>query len=178
MPVISLAQIVTSGTIAFAAGGAFLDGDEPAFQQRMRQRKDGYGGIEDFTWSRTTDATLLRFDARAIPGNEDYRFTARWEKFDAFYVEANYKQFRTYYDGSGGRFLPRDLAISWFNEALELDRSYFSVEFGTLAPDRPQWRFRYDRMTRDGTKNSIRWGDSNLAGQPFVPRAFIPSYLL
>ena len=29
---------------------------------------------------------FLRFDARAMPGNEDYSFAARWEKFDAFYV--------------------------------------------------------------------------------------------
>ena len=172
------AQIVTSGTIAVAGGGAFLDGDQPAFQQRMRQRKDGYGGIETFSWSRTTENDLLRFDARAMPGNEDYLFSARWEKFDGYYFEANYRQFRTFYDGSGGRLLPRDLAISWFDESLALDRSYLSLEFGTLAGDRLQWKLRYDRMTRDGTKNSLRWGDSNLAGQPFSPRAFVPSYLL
>ena len=171
-------QVVTSGTIAMAGGGALLDGDRPAYQQRMRQKKDGFGGIEDFTWSRTTDDNLLRFDARAIPGNEDYMLAARWETFDAYYVAANYKQFRTFYDGSGGRFLPQDIAISWFDEALELDRSYLSFEIGSLAANRPQWRFRYDRITRDGTKNSTRWGDSNLAGQPFIPRAFIPSYLL
>ena len=177
-PVLASAQIVTSGTIAVGGGGALLDGDRPAFQENTRHNKEGYGGIENFTWSRTTDATLLRFDARAIPGDEDYQLTARWEKFDAFYVEANYKQFRTFYDGSGGRFLPRNLAISYFDEALALDRSYFSFEIGTLVPNRPLWRLRYDRTTRDGTKNSLRWGDSNLAGQPFVPRAFIPSYLL
>jgi hypothetical protein len=174
----SPAQVVTGGTIATAGGGAFLDGDQPAFQQRMRQRKDGYGGIENFSWSRTTENDMLRFDARAMPGNEDYLFSGRWEKFDGFYVEANYKQFRTFYDGSGGRLLPRDLAVSWFDESLALDRSYLSVEIGTLTVDRLQWRLRYDRMTRDGTKNSLRWGDSNLAGQPFSPRAFIPSYLL
>jgi hypothetical protein len=178
LPALMPAQITTSGTIALSAGGALLDGDRPAYQQRMRQQKDGYGGIEEFSWSRTTDSTLLRFDARALSGNEDYLFNARWEKFDAFYVEANYKQFRTFYDGSGGRFLPRDLSNTWFDEALELDRSYFSIEIGTLMPDRPQWRIRYDRVTRDGAKNSLRWGESNLAGQPFGARAFIPSYLL
>ena len=176
--VVSNGPSASSGTIAVAGGGAFLDGDRPAFQQRMRQKKDGYGGIEEFTWSRTTDNDLLRFDARAMAGNEDYLFGARWEKFDAYYIDASYRQFRTFYDGSGGRFLPRDLAISWFDEALELDRSYLTIEIGTLAPDRPQWKLRYNRSTRDGTKNSIRWGESNLAGQPFVPRAFIPSYLL
>lgn len=66
----------------------------------------------------------------------------------------------------------------YFDEDLALDRSYFSLELGTLATDRPQWRLRYDRNTRDGAKNSLRWGESNLADQPFMPRAFIPSYLL
>lgn len=175
---VSVAQIVTSGTIGVSAGAALQDGDRPAFQQATRHKKAGYGGIENFTLSRTTDSTLFRVDARAIPGDEDYQLTARWEKFDAFYVEANYRQFRVFYDGSGGRFLPRDLAISYFDEDLALDRSYFSFEIGTMMSDCPRWKLRYDRNTRDGTKNSLRWGDSNLAGQPFVPRAFIPSYLL
>lgn len=172
------AQVVTNGTIAVGGGGAFVDGDRARYQQTQHHKKDGFGGIEDFTWSRTTDSSLLRFDLRAMPGDEDYRFAVRWEKFDAYYLEANYRQFRTFYDGSGGRLLPRNLAISYFDEDLALDRSFFSVELGTLAPDRPQFRLRYERNVRDGTKNSIRWGDSNLAGQPFVPRAFIPSYLL
>lgn len=175
---VSEAQVVINGTVAVAVGGALVDGDQPAFQERFRQRKDGYGGLEDLTVTRTTNDTLFRFQAHAIPGNEDYRLSARWERFDAFYVEANYQQFRTFYDGSGGRFLPRDLAFSYFDENLALDRSFFSFEIGTLAPDRPQWRLRYDRITRDGAKNSLRWGDSNLAGAPFVPRAFVPSYLL
>jgi hypothetical protein len=172
------AQVVIHGTVAVAAGGALVDGDQPAFQERFRQRKDGYGGLDDLTVTRTTNDMLFRFQVHAIPGNEDYRLSARWERFDAFYVEANYQQFRTFYDGSGGRFLPRDLAFSYFDENLTLDRSFFSFEIGTLVPDRPQWRLRYDRNTRDGTKNSLRWGDSNLAGAPFVPRAFVPSYLL
>lgn len=174
----SSAQVVTSGTLAIGGGGALLDGDRPAFQEKFRQKKDGYGGLEDFTLSRITDASLLRFEAKIIPGNEDYRSSLRFEKFDAYYLQADYKQFRTFYDGSGGVFRPRNLSASYFDEALALDRSFFSVEFGTLVPDRPQFILRYDRNTRDGTKNSIRWGESNLAGQPFVPRAYIPSYLL
>ena len=174
----SPAQVVTSGTFAVSAGGTLLDGDRPAFQQRFRQKKDGFGGLENFTLTRTTDDSLLRFEVRIVPGDEDYRLSARWEKFDAYYVQANYQQFRTFYDGSGGVFLPRNLSFSYFDETLTLDRSYFSFEFGTLVPNRPQWHLRYDRNTRDGTKNSLHWGESNLAGQPFVPRAYSPSYLV
>lgn len=177
-PALALAQVVTSGTFAVAGGGTLLDGDRPAFQQRFQQKKDGYGGLENFTVSRTTDDSLFRFEARVVPGDEDYRLAARWEKFDAFYVQANYQQFRTFYDGSGGVFLPRNLSFSYFDEALALDRSYFSFEIGTLVPNRAQWHLRYDHITRDGTKNSVRWGESNLAGQPFGPRAYVPSYLV
>lgn len=176
-PAFAIAQFVTSGSIAVSAGAALVDGDQPAFQQRLRQRKDGFAGIENFTAERTTETSLLRFDARILPGNEDYGLSGRWERFDVFYVQAAYTQFRTFYDGSGGRLRPRDLAISWFDENLALDRSYLTLEIGTLTPDRPQWRLRYDRNTRDGTKNSLRWGDSNLAGAPYSPRAFVPSYL-
>ncbi|MDO8540108.1 MAG: hypothetical protein Q7S40_06655 [Opitutaceae bacterium] len=178
LPSPGVAQVTIHGTIAAGGGGALLDGDEPAFQQRFRQRKDGYAGIEDFTVTRMSDTSLFRFEGRFIQGNDDHRLAARWEKFDAYYVQADYRSFRTFYDGSGGRLLPRDLSISWFNEALALDRSYFTVEIGTLVPNRPQWRLRYERNTRDGTKNSLRWGETNLGGQPFVPRALIPSYLL
>lgn len=177
-PAAAFAQVVVSGTVAVSGGGTLLDGDRPAFQEQFRQKKDGYGGVEDFALSRIGDDTLFRVEGRVLPGNADYRGSLRFEKFDAFYVQADYKRFRTFYDGSGGVFLPRNLSASYFDEALALDRSYFSVEFGTLAPDRPQFRLRYDRSTRDGTKDSVRWGESNLAGQPFVPRAFIPSYLL
>lgn len=172
------AQVVTSGTFAVSGTGVLLDGDQPAFQQRFRQRKDAFGGLENFSVAKTTDSSMFRFEARVIPGNEDYRLSTRWEKFDAFYVEANYNQFRTYYDGSGGRLLPRDIAFSWFDENLATDRSFLTLELGTLAPDRVQWKLRYERNAREGTKNSIRWGDSNLAGAPLVPRAFVPSYYL
>lgn len=172
------AQTTVSGTFAVAAGTALVDGDRAAFQHRMRQRKHGYGGVEEFNVTRATDDSLFRFEARFLPGNEDYRLAARWEKFDVIYVDASYQSFRTFYDGSGGRLRPRNMAISWFDETLELDRSYFSLEVGTLTPNAPQWRLRYDRNTRDGAKNSVRWGDSNLGGAGLSPRAFIPSYLL
>jgi hypothetical protein len=176
-PTLSPAQTVITGTVAVGGGGALVDGDQPAYQQRFRQKKDGYGGLEEFNVSRTTDSTLFRFEAKFIEGNDDYRLAVRWEKFDAFYVAADFRSFRTFYDGSGGRYLPRNLAISWFDEALALDRSYFTLELGTLARNQPQWKLRYERSTRDGTKNSIRWGDSNIAGNQ-TPRAFIPSYYL
>src|SRR6185369_14327188 len=83
---VSPAQTVVTGTVAVGGGGALVDGDRPAYQQRFRQKKDGYGGLEDFSVTRTTDTSVFRFDAKFIEGNDDYRLAARWEKFDAYYI--------------------------------------------------------------------------------------------
>ncbi len=171
------AQVVAEGTLAFAAGGTLLDGDQPAFQKAYRQRKDGFAGIEEFSLTRLNDHHTFRFEARALPGNGDYRFALQWEQPGTFYLLSQFLKFRTYYDGSGGRLLPRDLAFSYFDENLAVDRSYFFLEMGNLQRDSLRWRLRYDRNTRDGAKNSIRWGDSNFAGAPFSPRGLIPSIL-
>ena len=172
------AQVSVSGVAGISAGGALLDGDRPAFQETLRLKKDGYGGLEALTVTRSSEDSLFRVEGRLMPGLADYRGALRFERFDAFYVDVRFKRFRTFYDGSGGFLRPRSLAISHFDEDLALDRSYLSAEFGTLLPNRPQFILRYERTTRSGAKNSIRWGDSNLVGAPFSPRAFIPSYLL
>ena len=172
------AQVSVSGVVGLAAGGALLDGDRPAFQETLRLKKDGYGGLEALTVSRSSDDSLFRVEGRLMPGLADYRGSLRFERFDAFYVDVRFKRFRTFYDGSGGFLRPRSLALPHFDEDLALDRSYLSAEIGTLTPGRPHFSLRYERFTRSGAKNSIRWGDSNLVGAPFSPRAFIPSYLL
>src|SRR5512132_2764450 len=46
------AQVTIDGSVAVSGGVSFVDGDEAAFQQRLRQRKYGYGGVEDFSVSR------------------------------------------------------------------------------------------------------------------------------
>ncbi|MBL9201014.1 MAG: hypothetical protein JNL39_10935 [Opitutaceae bacterium] len=172
------AQVVVSGTLGVSGGGVLHDGDRSAFQETFRQRKDGNGGLDDVLVSRTTDSSLLRIEGRYLRGDDDCRASLRFEKFDAYYVTADYRRFRTFYDGSGGRFLPRNLAISYFDEALRLDRSDMFVEFGTLQPGHVQWRLRYEQSTRDGMKNSLRWGETNLAGAAIGERNLIPAYLL
>src|SRR5687768_16066513 len=86
LPVFAPAQVVVSGTLAAAGGISFIDGYQAAFQQRLRQRKHGYAGVEDFSISRTTDTSLFRLEGRFMQGNEDYRLSVRWEKFDVIYV--------------------------------------------------------------------------------------------
>ena len=170
-------QVITSGVLAIAAGGATIEGDQPAFQLRLRQPKDGFGGVEDFSFNRATPEYQFHVEARALPGENDYRLLARWEKSDAVYLETSFRRFRIFYDGSGGRLLPRNLAFSYFPEDLAVDRTFSYIEFGTIRRDALQFLIRYDHNERDGTKNSLRWGDSNLGGADYAPRALIPSQL-
>lgn len=168
-------SITTEGTLAFGGGGALLDGNRPAWQRTFQHQKDGYGGLEDFTLTRRTPDTLFRVEARAVLGDADYRLAARWERFDAFYVDAGHQTFRTFYDGSGGFFLPRSLSFDALEESLHIDRASWWFEIGTLTPSAPQWRLRYARQTRQGNKSSTRWGDSNLVGAPYTVRSIVPA---
>jgi hypothetical protein len=171
-----LAQTVaTEGTIGIAAGGTLLDGDRPAFQRIMQQKKDGYGGIEEFRFTRETKESVFRFDARLLPGNDHYQLAGRFEVTDRYYIDAGYEQFRVWYDGSGGFFRPTQTGFTLYDEALSLTRTKLWAEAGFFTANKTLFRLRYERRMRDGTKDSTSWGDSNLVGE-FGTRSVVPSF--
>jgi hypothetical protein len=175
-PAALLAQTVaTEGTIAVAMGGALLDGDRPAFQRLTQQKKDGYGGIEEFRLTRESKDSIFRFEARLLPGNDQYQLAGRFEVTDRYYVDAGFEQYRVWYDGSGGVFRPTETEFTLFNEDLSLTRSRFWAEAGFYTADKTLFRFRYERRARDGTKDSTSWGDSNLVGT-FGTSSVAPSF--
>jgi len=175
-PAACLAQdIATEGTIAVAGGGAFLDGDRPSYQRIMQQNKDGYGGAEEFHFSRESKESIFKFHARLLPGNDHYRLAGRFEVTDRYYVDAGFEQFRVWYDGSGGYFRPTGTEFTLFNEDLSLIRGKLWAEAGFYLTDKTLFRFRYERRTRDGTKDSTSWGDSNLVGT-YGTRSIVPSF--
>jgi len=118
-------NVTTSGTVTVGAGGYFHDGDRPSLQRVTQQNKDGFGGIEEFTLTREAKESLFKFDARLLPGNDDYRVRLRYDRTERFYVEAGYEQFKVWYDGSGGYFRPTGTEFTLFDEDL-------SVNPGTL----------------------------------------------
>lgn len=169
------ADVVTSGTIAVGGGGALLDGDRPSYQQIHQQKKDGFGGIEEFLLIREGDDDILKFEARLLPGNDDYRVAVRYEKLEKFYVDGGFDQFRVWYDGSGGFFRPTETSFVMFPEDLSLTRSKLWLEAGVYLPGETLLRARYERRARDGTKSSTAWGDSNLVGTAGT-RNIVPSF--
>jgi len=162
--------------VSITGTGVIVDDDEDQFRQRQRVPIDGFGGIENLymEWLYGDDVSI-KLEGRGIVDANDYLAKLRIEKFEGGYVSAGYREFRTWYDGTGG-FFPQNSAIfSIFDENLKLDRGEAWFEAGVRAPDAPKLTFRYAHFKRDGKKSSTIWGDTTLTGG-FGTRSIVPSF--
>ena len=117
--------------VEFGFGSTFIDGDKAAFMQRTGIRRDAFGGIEDLHFEQDVGKRgLFTLDGRAIYDNHDYALRLDLSYPDLGYVRAGYREFRTWYDGSGGFFPPTDLWFSIFDEQLAIDRKELFFEAG------------------------------------------------
>lgn len=163
--------------IDFSAGYNLQEGDRAGFQKAQQLNKDGFGGIEALHYTRSlNDTTTLTLDARALAGNNDYLFDLTITKDDLGFLKFGYKEFRVWYDGSGG-FLPsRMFRMPLYDEDLHIDRANLWFEAGYTAEDHPQANLRYDLFTREGTKDSLAWGDTGRAVNASNIRGLLPSF--
>ncbi|MCI0744324.1 MAG: hypothetical protein L0Y58_02860 [Verrucomicrobia subdivision 3 bacterium] len=162
--------------IEFGLGGTFIDGDETRFMQRTGIRRDVFGGIEALHFEQDVGKRgIFTLDGRAIYDNHDYSIRLGVDYPDLGFVRTGYREYRTWYDGSGGFFPRNDAWFEIFDEQLAIDRKEAFFEAGLRLPDVPQVTFRYTYQVRDGDKNSTVWGDSNLTGGVGT-RAFVPSF--
>ena len=168
------AQVDISGTWAVGGGGTLLDGNRAAYQSWSQQSKDGFGGIEELVLTRDGDNGALKLTGHALLGNESYGLAIDYESYAGWYLDAGYKQFRQFYDADGGYIPPDGLWLPVIPDIAQTDRSSLWIEFGFLPEDYPDWVFRYQRDTRDGTKGSTHWSDSNLSS--VGSRYIVPSF--
>jgi len=165
--------------IGFTIGGAFVNGDDAAMMQRTRTNGDFYGGIDSMQFTKALDkSTTLTLDGHALPGLEDYEGNLTLTKADIGYIKAGYKQFRTYYDGSGG-FMPQ-LGSQYTEPAggdeLHLDRGEFNFEAGLRMEKLPEITFKYKHAFREGQKDSTSWGERpKTTGTSTTAFKFLPS---
>lgn len=149
-----------SNWITFAMGGAFVSGDKSGMMARTQTNGDFYGGISSLQYSKAiNDSTTVTLDGHALPGLEDYEFNLNLTKNDVGYLKAGYKQFRTWYDGTGG-FLQgvKDVTPAWGDE-LSIDRGEFYVEGGLRMDKLPEVTFSYKHDFRRGQTDSLSWGE-------------------
>ncbi|MBI2929290.1 MAG: hypothetical protein HYY24_26800 [Verrucomicrobia bacterium] len=169
--------------VDLSVGGYFVNGDAAALQRRLGVRRGAFGGIKSFHLEQElSKKTTLKIDGRGLFDLHDYSLKVAVENPDVGYVRAGYREFRTWYDGSGG-FYPsgpngwwsfRDLGLRQ-DEDLTLDRGEVFFEAGLTRPNVPELHFKYTHQFRDGNKDSTIWGDSTQGASGL--KAIVPTFL-
>lgn len=164
--------------IDIASGYTLQSGDRANFQKALQVNKKGYGGIEDlFITQSLNDTTTLTLRGHALAGNEDYLLDLALTKDEVGYLKFGYKSFRTWYDGSGGYFPRTGSLISLYDESLYVDRGNLWLEAASTRENALNVLFRYDLLTREGTKDSTSWFDTGLPLGSAQTRYIVPTYL-
>lgn len=162
--------------IEMSVGAVPLSGDRGALQRRQQVRRGASGGIDDFHFeSKVGEKTFFQADGRVVFDNHDYSIKLDLKREDRGYLRFGYKEYRTWYDGSGG-FLPQ--SGSWMaleNDVLALDRGELWFEGGLTLPSWPQISFKYARDWRLGDKDSTSWGTIHPGGGG-TTRGITPSF--
>lgn len=164
--------------VDFSLGTNLQKGDRPGFQKDMQVKKAGFGGIDDLYFTTSlNDTTTLKLRSHVIGGNNDFLLDLQIDKEDVGYVKLGYKEFRVFYDGTGGVWPPTRFSSSSYNEELAIDRGNLWFEAGYTPEDAVNFVFRYDLFTREGTKDSTSWGDTGLAINAASTRNILPTFL-
>lgn len=176
-----LAALIPATTLAegdnyieLSAGGFATSGNDAAFQRRHQNNGDFYGGIEALHFEQIGDKGTFELDAHALPGLEDYGVELSYTLDDIGFIRGGFRQYRTWYDGSGGWYQGAGAGPGWldpitpYNDELELDRGTIFFEAGLRMPDIPQITFGYEHSWRDGNKDSTFWQRANEAKKPLT----------
>ncbi|MFN2427062.1 MAG: hypothetical protein ABR587_11525 [Candidatus Binatia bacterium] len=159
--------------------GAIVNGDVAQFQQRHRIPEDISGGIDELYFAtEIAEDTLLEFEGRAIFDNHDYLMSLSIENEDKGYFKAGYREFRTWYDGRGGYFPPADASFTVFDPKLGIDRGEAWAKGGLVLPADFKLTVGYRYLSRDGSKDSVSWGDTTQLGlaPPANRRNIVPAF--
>jgi hypothetical protein len=159
-----------------SVGGNIVKGDEASFKQRHQIPDEVYGGVSDFHYEQDIGKSLLEIDGRGIFDNNDYSLRIGLENPDLGYVRAGIREFRTWYDGTGGYLPISDLVLDLYDDELAIDRGEIFFEGGLTLPNVPIIRFRYRHEYRDGKKDSTIWGDTGLGLPAGQTRGVAPSF--
>jgi hypothetical protein len=164
-------------SVTLAAGGSLVNGDKATFQKLREEKKDGWAGVEQFHFTRTLPNNInLTADGHALFGNNDYRLNLKLNREDAWFVNIGAREYRVWFDPSGGYFPPTNLFFAPITSDMHIDRGNFFIEGGTSLANGINILLRYEYTLRRGMKDSTEWGDTNLTGI-YGTRAIVPTFL-
>ena len=168
--------------VDFTVGGFITSGNDAAFQRRTGNNGDFYGGLRSFYYEKIEDDATFVADGHALFGLDDYEVNLSYEKDDLGYIKAGYREFRTWYDGSGGYYPGNTTPPGWidpitdYNDELHLDRGEVWMEAGLRMENLPEITFGYSHRWRDGKKDSTMWGISEGVNGLADGYAVLPGY--
>jgi len=158
-------------------GSNFVSGDAAGFQKHFQTVKDGFGGIEDlFVTKEIDDSTVMKLRVKALAGENDYLFDLDITRDEVGFLKFGYKEYRVWYDGTGGYWPSNGFILRPHDEELAIDRGNLWFEAGYNKPDKVNVNLRYDLLTRKGTKDSTSWGDTGLAVSASATRGLLPTF--
>ena len=173
-----LEKITTELENFFRASGSAVSigGNNAQFMEKHRISDGFSGGIEDFYFEKAlSKETTLWLEGHGLFDIHDYYLNLKMEQKDIGHWNIGYKEFRTWYDGSGGFFPQNGQWFLIYEDQLALDRGEAWFEGELTLPDLPILGFHYTHEFRNGRKDSLHWGDSRLTGG-FGTRKIVPSF--
>ena len=146
--------------VVIGVGGVNISGDEAQFLQRVGLGESFYGGLEQLLYrSELDNDVLLKVEAKAIPGIEDYLAKVKFSKEDLGFLEFGYESYRTYYDATAGYDPVSGYSYTYFDENLHLDRSKLWIAAQWNNGNGTSLDLKYTRRLRDGKKGTTSWAD-------------------
>ncbi|MDP3790930.1 MAG: hypothetical protein Q8R38_02675 [Candidatus Omnitrophota bacterium] len=189
LPVLLCSSLVYAGVSEAGGNGVIYPsvlsvvsvGDNEKFQEDHWMTNNVQGGVSDYNYiNEDQHGGSIVADGRVVAGNNDYLFNFDLKKEGIGSLIFDFKQFRKYYDGTGGffsNFAPTAASRSTYLEAdraLFLDIGNFKIE-GTLSKEEnAKCIFLYEREYRQGTKSLTSWGSVVEGG---TTRNILPTFL-
>jgi hypothetical protein len=162
--------------LQIGGGSFFVSDDKAQFQERHQMSAGVFGGVEDFHLETPFQKKgTFTVDGRGIFDNHHYNLALGLSYPDIGYMRAGYREFRTWYDGSGGFFPPNGQWFNLYDDKLHVDRREAWIEAGLTLPNAPVVTLRFSHEIREGQKDSTIWGDTALTGG-LGTRAIVPSF--
>ena len=137
---------------------SIVSGDKEKFREDMWIKDKAAGGVHEFSLFQDSKDMKVEADARAIADENDYNFNVNIEKENLFKISGGYKEFRKYYDGTGGFYgwFPTRTSIELDNN-LQLNDGKFFIGLKTSRPDDPNYFINYERHAKTGAISTLRW---------------------
>jgi len=156
-----------------------VKGDREKFEEDHWTSRNSSGGIESMSISKQLNKQdSLEFEGRAIAGNNNYAADLTLAREGLGSLEIAFKEFRKYYDGTGGYyslFNRSNLYPAELDNDLHLDVGNFKIE-GILAKENsPEYTLGYEREFRSGSKSTLHWG--TVTGSTVITPKIYPAYL-